>query len=43
MPIPSRLETSESEGIPETLQVYIAEAYAGQCDARTPNMFSFVM
>jgi hypothetical protein len=35
-------ETSESEGIPETLLIYISKRKSPECDARTGNMFGFV-
>jgi hypothetical protein len=34
-------KTSESEGIPETLSIYIPKCVLPECDTRTQNMFSF--
>jgi hypothetical protein len=39
---PLMSETSESEGIPEALPIYIPECVWPGCDARTGNMFSFL-
>ena len=40
---PPQSETSESEGIPETLRkVYIPECVSQKCDPRTTNLFTFL-
>ena len=39
---PLVFETSEPEGIPETLPIYIAPCISAECDAGTCNMFSFL-
>ena len=38
---PLVFETSESEGIPESLSMYIPECVGSECDVCTVNMFNF--